>query len=355
MRFVPTSCIREGMILGKDLYNNIGDLMLAKGVVLTAEYIKAIKNLKYNGIYIDDDISKDIPIINIISEKVRVDAIAAIKNIFTHVEKGNSIDAKHIEATMEQVKKIVEQLFNNKELMVNMVDIKVFDDYTYYHSVNVAVLCIILGMALGMTEDDLLNLGYAAIFHDIGKVFIDKDLLNKPGALTDDEYDQVKSHSLLGYEYLKKGNKVPIESYIGVLDHHERYGGGGYPNGLKEDLISYFGRIIAIADAYDALTSDRPYRKALLPSEAMEYVMGSVSTLFDPDIVKVFVRKIAPYPIGTCVRLSNGMVGIVVENYEDLCMRPLIRVFQDQGEEIEPYEIQLSDPHALCLTIVEVI
>src|SRR5690554_5413512 len=148
MRFVPTSCVREGMILGKDLYNNIGDLMLAKGIILTAEYIKAIKNLKYNGIYIDDDISKDIPVINIISEKVRVDAIGAIKNIFTHVEKGNSIDIKHIEATMEQVKRIVDQLFNNKELMVNMVDIKVFDDYTYYHSVNVAVLSIILGIAL---------------------------------------------------------------------------------------------------------------------------------------------------------------------------------------------------------------
>jgi len=355
MRFVPTSCVREGMILGKDLYNNIGDLMLAKGIVLTAEYIKAIKNLKYNGIYIDDDISKDIPVINIISEKVRVDAIGAIKNIFTHVEKGNSIDIKHIEATMEQVKRIVDQLFNNKELMVNMVDIKVFDDYTYYHSVNVAVLSIILGIALGMKEEDLCNLGYAAIFHDIGKVFIDKDILNKPGSLTEEEYELIKSHSTFGYEYLKKGNKVPIESYVGVLDHHERYGGGGYPSGIKEDLISYFGRIIAVADAYDALTSDRPYREALLPSEAMEYVMGSVSTLFDPDIVKVFVRKIAPYPIGTCVRLSNGMVGIVVENYEDLCMRPLIRVFQDQGEEIEPYEIQLSDPHALCLTIVEVI
>ena len=205
-----------------------------------------------------------------------------------------------------------------------------------------------------MKEEDSVTWAMQPFFSDIGKVFIDKDILNKPGSLTEEEYELIKSHSTFGYEYLKKGNKYPL-NHVGVLDHRERYGGGGYPSGIKEDLISYFGRIIAVAYAYDALTSDRPYREALLPSEAMEYVMGSVSTLFDPDIVKVFVRKIAPYPIGTCVRLSNGMVGIVVENYEDLCMRPLIRVFQDQGEEIEPYEIQLSDPHALCLTIVEVI
>ncbi len=355
MRFVPTGCIREGMILGDDLYNNIGNLMLSKGEVITPEYVKSIAKLNYNGIYIDDDISKDIPIIDAISSKVRMESVTAIKTTFTHIEKGNRINARSIELTKSHIGQIVDELFDKKELMVNMIDIKVFDDYTYYHSVNVAVLSIMIGIALGLDRDDLCNLGFAAILHDIGKVFIDKELLNKPGTLTAVEYGTIKSHSLLGFDYLKKEYTVPVESYIGILDHHEKYGGGGYPNGIKGERISFFGRIISIADVYDALTSDRPYRKALLPSEAMEYVMGSVVTSFDPDIVKVFVRKIAPYPVGTCVKLSNALVGIVVENYEDLCMRPKVRVFQDQGKQIEPFEIQLSDHQALNLTVVEVL
>ncbi len=355
MRFVPTGCIREGMILGDNLYNNIGNLMLSKGEAITSEYLKSITKLKYNGIYIDDDISSDIPIINAISNKVRMESVTAVKNTFTYIEKGNKISAESIELTKKHIGQIVDELFYKKELMVNMVDIKVFDDYTYYHSVNVAVLSIMIGIALGLDKNDLCNLGFAAILHDIGKVFIDKDLLNKPGTLTAMEYDKIQAHSLLGFDYLKKEYTVPVESYIGILDHHEKYGGGGYPYGVKGERISFFGRIISIADVYDALTSDRPYRKALLPSEAMEYVMGSVVTSFDPDIVKIFVRKIAPYPVGTCVKLSNDLVGIVVENYEDFCMRPKIRIFQAHGKEIEPYEIQLSDCQALNLTVVEIL
>jgi len=355
MRFVPTHCLREGMILGDNLYNNYGELLLSTGIALTKDYLKSIKRLQYNGIYIDDDISKDIPIINLISDNVKAQTIKGIRNIFIHSEKNKAEENKDMKSAKLQIEQIVEQIFFNKNIMVNIIDMKVFDDYTYYHSVNVAVLSIVIGVALEMDKEELCNLGFAALLHDIGKVFVDKDVLNKPGQLNADEFNEIKKHSLLGCEHIKNGYYMTNKSYMGILDHHEKYEGGGYPNNIKGERISLYGRIIAVADVYDALTSDRPYRKALLPAEAMEYVMGSTMTLFDPVIVAVFAKKIAPYAIGTCVKLSNGLIGIVLENYQDLCMRPRIRIFKDKDLDIEPYEIDLANHNNLNITVIQVV
>ena len=356
MRFVPTYCLREGMVLGDNLYNNFGDLMLARGTVLTKYYVKSIERLQYNGIYIEDDISKDIHIINIINDSVRAQTVKGIKDMFIHCEKGSPEIKPDLKAAKLQIEKIVDQIFANKNLMVNMIDMKVFDDYTYYHSVNVAVLSIVLGVALEMEREELCNLGFAALLHDIGKVFVNKDILNKNGQLTPSEFDEIKTHSLLGCNHIKKGYGVSNSSYMGILDHHEKYEGGGYPNSLKGDKISWYGRIISVADVYDALTSDRAYRKAMLPSDAMEYIMASTMLLFDPKVVEVFVKKIAPYPIGTCVKLSNGLTGIIVENFEDLCMRPRVRIFMDEdNHEIEPYEIDLADYQSLNITVIQIV
>lgn len=355
MRFVPTYCLREGMVLGDNLYNNYGELMLVGGTVLTRSYVRAIERLHYNGVYIDDDISKDIHIINLISDSVRAQTVKGIKDVFIHCEKGSSRMKTDIKRAKQQIEVIVDEIFANKHLMVNMVDMKVFDDYTYYHSVNVAVLSIVLGVALKMDRGELCNLGFAALLHDIGKVFVSKEILNKAGKLTPTEFEEIRTHSLLGCNHIKKGYGVSASSYMGILDHHEKYEGGGYPNNLKGENISWYGRIIAIADVYDALTSDRPYRKAMLPSDAMEYVMASNNTQFDPKVVEVFVRKIAPYPIGTCVKLSNGLTGIVVQNYETLCMRPRVRVFLEQDSDVDPYEIELADYESLNITVIEVV
>lgn len=355
MRFVPTSCLREGMILGDNLYNNFGELMLSGGIALNEDYLKSIQRLKYNGIYIDDDISKDIPILNLISESVKAQTVKGIKDIFIHSDNGRVPKKNFIDNAKKQMEDIVNQIFEHKNLMVNIIDMKVFDDYTYYHSVNVAVLSIVIGVALEMDKEELCNLGFAGLLHDIGKVFVNKDVLNKASPLTVDEFEEMKKHSLLGCEHIKKGYGLSTTAYMGILDHHEKYEGGGYPNNIKGERISKFGRIIAVADVYDALTSDRPYRKALLPAEAMEYIMASNMTLFDPKIVEVFAKKIAPYSIGTCVKLSCGKTGIVLENFEELCMRPRIRIYKEGDQEVEPYEINLADHNHLNITVVEVI
>ncbi len=354
MRFVPTHCLREGMLLGDNLFGSNGELLLAKDTTLTGPYIDMIKKLNFNGLYVEDDISRDLFIASIIDERLRAQSVKSIKEVFICSEESNPNTKMKFKEAQFQIETIVDELLKNKNMMINMVDMKVFDDYTYFHSVNVAVLSIVLGISIGFSRKDLCNLGYGALLHDIGKVFVRKDILNKNGFLTEEEFAEMKKHSEWGCEYIKKGYGVTTASYMGILDHHEKYDGGGYPNNLKGNSISLFGRIISIADVYDALTSDRPYRKALPPSEVMEYIMGSSITLFDPDLVNIFIRKIAPYPIGTCVRLSDGSVGIVIENFESYCLRPRVRILKQSGEACEPREINLSEAEFLNITILEV-
>lgn len=355
MRFVPTFCLREGMILGDNLFGDSGELVLAQNTVLTDDYVQGIQKLKYNGIYIEDDISKDIHIVNIINDRVRAQTVKGIKDIFICTENKSPISKKKFADMQNQIKSIVDEILKNKNMMVNMVDLKVFDDYTYYHSVNVAVLSIVIGTSIGFGEEDLCNLGFSALLHDIGKVFINKDILNKQGILSDGEFLEIKKHSFLGFDYMKKEFGVNRSSKMGILDHHEKFGGGGYPNNLEGTDISLFGRIISIADVYDAMTSDRPYRKGIIPSEVIEYIMGSSCVLFDPDLVKLFIQKIAPYPIGTFVNLSNGLMGIVTENFESYCLRPKVRIFKDGDHDVTPYELCLADSESLNITVTGVV
>lgn len=351
MRFVPTNCLRAGMQLAKTIYGKNNEFLLNCGVTLNQRYIDSIKRLKYSGIYINDDISKDIEVVNVISDNLRIETMNGIKKIFMKAEHGSKQLFKEAEIK-KQVGDIIDELLSNKGMMVNMIDLKCFDNYTYSHSVNVAVLSIILGIALGLKKDTLVKLGLGALMHDIGKVFVDKKILNKPGKLTDEEFDKIKEHSKLGYEYVKEKFSLPAMSNRAIVDHHEKYDGSGYPYGKQKDEISLFGKIIAISDVYDALSSERTYRQAMNPSESMEYIMGGSGTLFDPKIVDIFIHKIAPYPVGTMVQLSNNWVGIVVENYESVCLRPTIRVIQQEENSVEPFEISLrDDSRYLNLTI----
>lgn len=356
MRFVPAYCLREGMIVEKNLYNKNGSVLIARNTKLKNSYIERIKKLGYSGIYITDDISKDIEIENVIDDNLRIQAVQSVKKTFVK-STNNNISTTSINESKELIKNIVESIINTRNLMVNIIDIKVFDDYTYYHSTNVAVLSIVLGISMGLRKELLYDLGLGALLHDIGKVFINKNILNKNGKLTKDEYNLIKEHTTLGYNYLNKNVSLPTRAYLSVLQHHERFDGSGYPNNLKGKDISIFGKIIAIADVYDALTSDRPYRKALLPSEAVEYLMASGGSMFDTELIKIFVTKVAPYPLGMCVQLSNGLSGIVCQNYDNAIMRPKIKIVKNENnEEVEPYILDLRDTSEnLNITIVKIV
>ena len=355
MRYIPTSCLREDMVLAKSLYGNDGVLLLQKGQQLKRPYISSISNCGLQGVYISDHLSEEIEIKNIIDDEVRTSAVKAVRDIYVQSQTFG-ISRNMADSAKAAVHNIVEEIIDNRNIMVNMVDLKTYDNYTYYHSVNVGVLSIVLGVALGLNRSSLYKLGLGAMLHDLGKVFIDKAIIDKAGPLTSDEFSEIKKHPGLGHEYLTHTTRldVPVSALIGVLQHHERMDGSGYPEGISGNSINRFSRIISIADVFDAMTADRPYRVAMMPSDVMEYLMGGSGTLFDSDLVYLFTRKVATFPLGTCVKLSNGLTAIVVENYEDCCLRPKVKVIGNDDN--EPIYLDLKNERSLSnLTITAVI
>ena len=357
MRLISILCAEEGMKLGKTLYAENGAVLLREHSLLSKNYIERIKELGYASIYIEDDLTKEIELDLVISDILKQKSVNVLKNTFLDIEMESS---KTIEKRKEELYSITDEIVNEisskKDLMVNMIDLKYYDEYTFYHSVNVASLSIVLGVAIGLNKNELFKLGLAALLHDIGKIFIPKEILGKPSKLTDEEYSIIQTHSRHGYNFLKDHFQIPSISYISILHHHERYDGLGYPLRKKQNEIPLYGKIICIADVYDALTSNRPYRRALLPTEAMEYIMGNGGSIFDPEITHLFTRKVAPFPVGTCVRLSDGSIGFVVKNYSDCSIRPKIKIVGGEHKNFSPYYLDLkNDLSSSAITITDVI
>jgi HD-GYP domain-containing protein (c-di-GMP phosphodiesterase class II) len=216
--------------------------------------------------------------------------------------------------------------------------------------VNVAVLSVMTGISLGYNELKLRDLGVGALLHDLGKVKIDERIYNKPGSLTSEEFDTIKLHTTYGFEMLQSMKSVNILCAHVAFQHHERFDGQGYPRGMKGKEIHDFARIVSLADVYDALTADRPYRRALRPYHAVEYLNSMGGTQFDPDLTKAFVEHIAIYPVGSYVNLNTKQKAIVVSVNKPNKTRPVVRVLTDiDGNPTTPFELDLSTAPTLFI------
>ncbi|MEZ0537673.1 HD-GYP domain-containing protein [Caldicellulosiruptoraceae bacterium PP1] len=322
MRFVDIDHLEEGMIVGRDILDIHGTILLRAGIVLNNFYIESLKKKNFNGIYIEDDISKDIIPSDIIPHSLRMKMVEALQLI----SEGEFKKDTNIREIKNVIVTVIEELINT-DAYLNIIELKTVDEYLYSHSVNTTLISLLIGIELGLGKKELYHLGISALLHDIGKKFIPREILDKPDKLTEQEYEEIKNHPILGYKYAREmGFSLLVCS--GIIDHHERYNGEGYPNKKREKQISFFGRVISIADVYDALTSTRTYRKAFPPNEAFEYIGSLSGTHFEQKIVSAFTRRIFPYPIGTIVQLSNDMVGIVVKNYKSFPLRPDVKIFK---------------------------
>lgn len=355
MRFVPSGCLSPGQILATDLKMYDNRIFLRTGVVLSDRLIGRIRRIGFQGAYIDDDISKDLVVANIVSDELMYKAKDEIRTLFidTERERKKKMPA-HLKTIRSVIGDIVDEILNNRKVMVNIVDLRTYDDYTFCHCLNVAILSVVLGVVMKLDRTALQDLAMGAMVHDIGKIFIEKKILNKNGKLTKEEYEIVKGHVQKGFDYLSQKGDLTESAMKTVLDHHERFSGGGYPNGLCGEDIHIFGRISAVSDVYDALTSNRPYREAMLPSNAVEYIMGGFGNMFDPAVVEAFIQKVAPYPVGTCIELSNGVKGIVAENYESAGMRPKVQVIAG-GKATKEYIDLKNNMSTLNITVQKVL
>lgn len=343
MRLVPIECTREGCYLARTIFDENGRALLKEGVKLTSNLIQRIKDIHIYSLYVVDEYSEN-EIEDIIKPELRQKSIKLVKDTFCNVENqhfnNNSLlnsnkkknickkKEQYLSSIYELAEELLENILSNKNIMVNLVDIKSMDNYTYQHSTNVAILSLVLGIGIGLPKRDLMDLCIGALLHDIGKVFIDKKLIQKKGALTIDEYEEVKKHSECGYKYLKNVHSLSVNVRMIVLQHHERYDGGGYPKGKYGEKINKLAKIVAVADVYDALISDRHYKRAVPPNEAFEYILGNAGSMFEYNIVKAFSTIILPYPQGVLVKLSNGDVGIVEDLVPNYPLRPYIKILK---------------------------
>lgn len=347
MRKVSISNTEEGAKLGKSIYNVQGNILLSAGIELNSKYIRKLQSLGITDLYIEDEISRGVEVDDVISENTRREAKVIIHNVLTNASSSNTVDRVKVHSVAS---KLVEEVLANGKIMVNMMDIKSTDGYTYEHSVNVCILSVILGIGLGYDIPSIEELAIGAILHDIGKVKIPVEILNKPGKLTDSEYAVIKQHTILGYNILKDaGNFSAFTKYI-ALAHHERVDGNGYPIGLDDSRLHNYAKIVSVADCYDAMTSDRVYRPKLPVFKAIEYLSSMSTHQFDAEIVEYFIKYIAAYPVGTGVVLSNKMKGLVVKT-NTITSKPKVRIIYDENNNRlkELFEIDLMEEQNLFI------
>lgn len=327
MMRVSIKRLQPGMIVGKCIFSSDGRFLLGNNVVLNANYISRLRRIGIESIYIKSSLQEDLVIPEVVSEETRQQSLVAVKKTLKCVQLNDKVNINHIR---NAAKSIVDQVILNGRTLVHLNDIRTHDDYTFSHSVNVCILSTVIGLSRGYSEAKLRELALGGLLHDMGKMIVPLEILNKPGKLTQDELTVVQRHSESGFEILRHQQDMPLLASHIAFQHHEKVDGSGYPRGLRKDEIHEYARIVAIADVYDALISDRSYRKGMLPHEAYEILHASANSHFDEEILDLFFRYIAIYPVGTVVLLNTGQVGIVTEIYPDLQARPVVSVIIDK-------------------------
>jgi len=219
-------------------------------------------------------------------------------------------------------------VLRNRDALTSLGKLRCRDEYTYTHCVNVSVLAMAFGDYLGLPQGELMGLGQAGLLHDLGKARIAESILNKPGRLTDEEFEAIRKHPLEGY-FLVKEHQLGVKLIRGMLEHHEKYDGRGYPRGLSGEQIHPYARIIALADVFDALTSQRAYKKAMTTNQAMTLMFGMRGKDFFPSLVDSFIKSLGIYPVGSMVRLNTGEIGFVTISNPEQPLFPTVKICFD--------------------------
>ena len=328
IKSINFSELKDGMIIAKDLEQN-GRVIIKKGLILNKALIEKLKNVYFIGtvdVYENRNNSEEK------SEEKKVIEFNKIEEEFTKIsdelrttfDKIFTYNDDFISDIREFSKRIQKEIKSQDLVIKNIVLHGSGSDVIYRHGVNVSALCSLLGMWLNMSVKQINLLVYSAILHDCGKIKLNSELLNKPESLTDAEYKEIKKHSVFGYDMVKKLQYIDKSVSYGVLMHHERVDGSGYPLGLKGDEIHPFAKIIAIADVFDAINSDRGYKNKKTPFEALRIVKEESLGRLDYEYVQVFLEHIISYYMGEEVLLNNGDRCKILQMNINNIQRPLL-------------------------------
>ena len=317
--------------------------LLRSGAKLTRRYVKALADAGIYSVWVHDEISEGIEPNDLVPPHVREEAARGVSSALAEARKSFETSQSLPPEVAIELSKIVEALVRavagHSGAALVLSDLASADAYTHQHSIDVCALGLLLGKVLfardgwedykGRHRADgvdrrLHHLGMGLLLHDVGKLAVPLAILTKPGALTPEEQEVVRAHPELGAQMLDHDTYSPIVRAI-VREHHERWDGLGYAQGLKGSQIHQLARIAAVADVYDAVTSERPYQAARPPRAGVEVIAGGAGTQFDPEVVAVFRRLVFPFPVGSEIKLRDGSVGVVADVDADDPDRPLVR------------------------------
>jgi HD-GYP domain-containing protein (c-di-GMP phosphodiesterase class II) len=322
MLLIKVSSLKPGVSLGKDIYSFDGKLLLPKGTMLTQEHLFLFARRNIEEIFLLETPNERKKTEEDFKD-VYSDSLTVTKTFMLEAKLGKPLDQNEISGTVGM---LVEQVFDQNDLFRQMRLMKDKDEYLFTHSVNVSLLCILIGRWLKLSAAEVKELGVAGLLHDVGKVYISNTILNKPGKLSNEEFDQIKKHPLIGYNLVSDYPWINEKISGAILMHHERLDGSGYPLGKGGNAMHQYASIVAVADVYDALTSQRSYNRKVSPYEAAEVLWQESFGRLDPRITKVFYDKVTNFYIGNEVILSNQERGMVVFVDPSQPTRPMVKV-----------------------------
>lgn len=344
MRRLSLENVKLGMVIGEDIINNFDVMVISSGSIINESIYKLIKKMEILDILIvEKNIEgekRDVVVENNV-QKTYDNTVQSFKNLFNSVKFGKQIVADELTDILAPM---LEQVNNNNLLAKSLWQIEACDEYTYDHSVTVSMAAALLGKWMGLGENNINDLATAGLLHDIGKCNIPDEILKKPDRLTEEEFKVMKTHSTLGYLLLKNGKGFNDSILSGVYQHHEKFDGNGYPNKLREADIHQFGRIIAVADVYSAMTSNRVYRSKMSPFQVAKLITEYSFGYLDPVAVRIFLSNVSNFYVGTVVKLNNGLIGQIVMSNKAEPYRPLLKVDDEF--------VDLSKDHSLEIVAV---
>lgn len=342
MKLIAIEHLKPGMILSEDILNENGVIYLNIGTEIKERHIHLLMNLGVGFVYVQSEKGDEDSLNSAFKDKNYSkefkQTLESFKNLYTNVRLGKKVVIEEVKDSLEP---LVSGILNNNDILGSLRSIEINDEYTFKHSINVSLLSSMIGKWLGYSPNDLMDLSVSALLHDLGKCKIPTEILNKPARLNQVEFEIMKGHSYHGYQLLTDNNQLSQDVLYGILSHHERMDGTGYPNGTKGYNIHEFARIIGIADMFDAMTSNRVYKSKISPFIVAEEMLRESYNHLDVNITSLFLNNIAQFYVGNVVRLNSGDIGeiILVSKYN--ATRPLVKVeskFLDLSKNYE-YEI----------------
>ena len=338
-KYMRTRQLKPGMRIDQSVVDRLGRNLVARGSILDEYVIESLLKLGVMNVYIQEgeidpeeeklvispEAQKNIEKLHTsdrskvkLSNSVRERVAHGIQYIYSNAEAHDLS-----EATSSITNDLLDAIDSNDAIAIDINELKTSDEYTIKHSVDVATISMILAKQQGLSRKDIYEIGVAGLLHDVGKTRVPIDILNKPGRLDDKEFEVMKQHTVFGYRMVKDKPDFNEAISLAVLQHHEKINGRGYPLGANENQITPYAKILSVADIYDALVTERPYKQAFSQRDAVEMIMSMTGEL-DMSAMKSFLESMILYPVGSIVDLCNGEKAKVVRNNPHYILRPTV-------------------------------